>query len=191
MYLSRCSIIAFGLLVLAMPAQAADYAIDQQGAHASINFRIKHLGFSWLVGRFDKFDGTFSYDEDKPDASKVNVTIDTASINSNHGKRDKHLRGSDFLDVDAFPTATFVSKSVTTKDDGTLSIVGDLTLHGKTNQVTIDAKKVGAGEDPWGGYRVGFAGTTELKLADYGITYNLGPASTHVELDLHVEGIRK
>ncbi|MCH9765626.1 MAG: YceI family protein [Alphaproteobacteria bacterium] len=177
--------------LLSAPAFAADYTIDNEGAHASINFRIKHLGYSWLTGRFDKFNGTFSYDEAKPEASKVSVTIDTASVNSNHGKRDKHLRGGDFLDVEMFPQATFTSKSVTPGADGKLTIVGDLTLHGETKEVSIDAEVVGSGKDPWGGYRTGFSGTTKLKLADFGIDFNLGPASTHVELDLNVEGIRK
>lgn len=177
--------------MLALPVQAADYVIDDKGAHASINFRIKHLGYSWLTGRFDKFNGTYSYDEAKPEASKVSVTIDAASVNSNHGKRDKHLRDGDFLDVAKFPTATFISKSVTPGDAGKLDIVGDLTLRGVTKEVTINAEKVGGGKDPWGGYRTGFMGTTTLKLADFGITFDLGPASTHVDLELHVEGIRK
>lgn len=184
------AVLIFSALAAAS-ANAADYVIDDKGAHASINFKIKHLGYSWLTGRFDKFSGKFSYDEAKPEASKVSVTIDTASVNSNHGKRDKHLRGGDFLDVEMFPTATFVSKSVTPGADGKLTVVGDLTLHGETKEITIDTEKIGSGKDPWGGYRAGFAGTTTLKLADFGITYDLGPASTHVDLELHVEGIRQ
>jgi len=179
------------LTVLAAPARTAEYQIDEKGAHASINFRIKHLGYSWLTGRFDKFNGTFTYDDAKPDAAKVEVTIDAASVNSNHGKRDKHLRSGDFLDVEMFPTATFKSTSVTPGADGKMTIVGDLTLRGETKQVTIDAVKVGGGKDPWGGYRTGFTGTTRLKLSDFGITFNLGPASTHVDLVLDVEGIRQ
>ncbi len=185
-----CSVLLV-LAVVTLPARAAEYMIDEKGAHASINFRIKHLGYSWLTGRFDKFNGTFSYDEAKPEASKVSVTIDTASVNSNHGKRDKHLRSGDFLDVEMFPTATFTSTSLTPGGDGKLTIVGNLTLHGETKEITIDAVKVGDGKDPWGGYRSGFTGTTRLKLADYGITFNLGPASTHVDLELNVEGIRQ
>lgn len=190
-HLMRLSLMVLATGIFVLPAHAADYAIDDKGAHASINFRVKHLGYSWLTGRFDKFNGRFSYDEAKPEASKVEVTIDTASVNSNHGKRDKHLRGGDFLDVEMFPTAKFVSKSVTPGADGKLTIVGDLTLHGETKEITIDAEKIGSGDDPWGGYRAGFSGTTKLKMADFGMTYNLGPASTHVELDLHVEGIRQ
>lgn len=187
-------IFGFGVVAvvaLAQPAVAADYDIDIKGAHASINFRIPHLGFSWLVGRFDTFSGTFSYDEANPAAAKIAVEIDTASISSNHAERDKHLRGADFLDVTTFPKATFVSKSVTVDGAGKAKIVGDFTLRGVTKPVTIDAVAVGGGADPWGGYRQGFAGKAKLVLADFGILKELGPASKEVELDLHVEGVRK
>jgi polyisoprenoid-binding protein YceI len=179
------------LVAFTVPVTAADYEIDTKGAHASINFRIPHLGFSWLVGRFDKFSGSFTYDEKNPQAAKVSVEIETASINSNHAERDKHLRSDDFLDVANFPKATFVSTSVTPKGDGKAEIKGDLTLRGVTKPVIIEADYIGGGDDPWGGYRQGFAGTTKLVLTDFGITKELGPASKEVELDLHVEGIRK
>lgn len=179
------------LVAASPPVSAADYDIDTKGAHASINFRIPHLGFSWLVGRFDTFSGTFSYDEKNPSAAKVAVEIDAASINSNHAERDKHLRAVDFLDVAQFPKATFVSTSVTPDGAGKAKIVGDFTLRGVTKPITIDAVFVGGGDDPWGGYRQGFAGKTKLVLADFGILKELGPASKDVELDLHVEGIRK
>jgi polyisoprenoid-binding protein YceI len=181
------------IAALALPgvASAADYDIDSKGAHASVNFRIKHLGFSWLTGRFDKFDGTFSYDPKAPETSKVNVEIDTASLNSNHAERDKHLRSGDFLDVAKFPKATFVSKKVEPAGEGKAKIVGDLTLRGVTKEVTIDAEYVGGGADPWGGNRVGFTGKTALTLADFGIDFNLGPASKSVELALEVEGVEK
>lgn len=178
-------------LAVSAPTAAADYAIDTKGQHAAVNFRIKHLGFSWLSGRFDRFSGSFSYDAKAPEASKVNVEIDTASVNSNHAERDKHLRNSDFLDVDKFPKATFVSKSVTPSGDGKATIVGDLTLRGVTKEVIIDASYVGGGTDPWGGERVGFTGTTKLTLADYGITFNLGPEGKEVELILDVEGVKQ
>lgn len=179
------------LAAVAMPAaaSAADYTIDSKGAHASINFRIKHLGFSWLTGRFDTFTGTFSYDAKAPEAAKVSVEIDTKSVSSNHAERDKHLRSGDFLDVDKFPKATFVSKKVEPTGEGKAKITGDLTLRGVTKEVTIDASYVGGGADPWGGNRVGFTGTTKIVLADYGINFNLGPASKEVDLALEVEGV--
>lgn len=178
-------------VLLSQPAQAADYVIDQKGQHASINFRIKHLGFSWLTGRFDKFSGTFSFDKAKPEASAVKVEIDTASVNSNHGERDKHLRGKDLLDVATYPKATFESTSVKLNGEDKATITGKLTLRGVTKDVVIDAHRVGGGKDPWGGEREGFSGTTKLTLADFGIPMDLGPASKEVELALEVEGVKQ
>jgi polyisoprenoid-binding protein YceI len=176
---------------LTTAATAADYVIDTKNAHASINFRIKHLGFSWISGRFDKFSGTFSYDDKNPDASKVKIDIDTASVDTNHAERDKHLRAGDLLDTEMFPTATFESTSVKASGPEKATITGKLTLHGVTKDVTIDAQRVGGGKDPWGGYRDGFTGTTTLKLADFGISRDLGPFSKEVELTLDIEGIKQ
>lgn len=180
-------------LAIAIPslAQAADYVIDTKGAHAAIQFRIKHLGYSWLSGRFNDFGGSFSYDEASPDASKVEVSIRTASIDSNHAERDKHLRSKDFLDVEKYPEARFVSTGYKENGDDTALLSGNLTLHGVTRPVQIMVTQIGHGPDPWGGYRRGFQGTTSLKLADFGIDYDLGPASREVELTLMVEGIRQ
>lgn len=181
---------ASSITLLSANVLAADYVVDTQGAHASINFKIKHAGFSWLTGRFNNFTGTFSYDKDKLENSSVAIEIDTASIDSNHAKRDKHLRSDDFLDVDKFPTARFVSQKITGKSDGKIEIVGDLTLHGVTKSITIDAHRIAEGERK-GKYLAGFSGTTELVLKDYNIKRSLGPASTSVFMDLHIEGIRQ
>lgn len=174
-------------------AVADEYVIDVEGAHAFINFKISHLGYSWLTGRFNDFEGSFTYDSDNVAASSINVTIDTSSIDSNHAERDTHLRSDDFLDVSKYPQARFVSTSVTNvADDGeSFHLVGDLTLHGQTNEVTIDVKKVGEGEDPWGGHRVGFAGSTEFELKDFGMDYDLGPEARTIYMELHVEGIKQ
>lgn len=176
--------------VMSLPAMADTYVIDTKGAHASVNFKIKHLGYSVLTGRFDKFEGEFAYDPAKPEASTVNVTIDTTSVNSNHAERDKHLRSADFLNVEKFPKATFVSKSIKLDDDE-FDIVGDLTLNGVTKSVVIEVEKVGEGKDPWGSYRAGFSGETEIKLKDFNIKMDLGPASQVVKLELEIEGIKK
>jgi len=182
-----------GTLAFANTAQAEEekYVIDTKGAHAFIQFRIQHLGYSWLGGRFNDFGGTFTYDEENPSASRVNVTIDPASIDSNHAERDKHLRGEDFLHVDEYSTAKFVSTSFEQTGDGKAVLKGDFTLHGVTRPLAIDVEEIGHGKDPWGGYRRGFYGTTEFKLADYGIDYELGPASRTVHLELSVEGVRQ
>lgn len=180
-----------GGAAMAGTAHAADYVIDTEGAHASIQFKISHLGFSWLKGRFNDFEGDFSYDADNPEASEITVTIDTASIDSNHADRDAHLRSADFLDVEQFPQARFVSTDFIPHDDGEATLEGELTLRGITRDIAIDVEKIGEGEDPWGNYRVGFSGETEFRLEDYGIDYELGPASEVVYLELEVEGIQQ
>jgi polyisoprenoid-binding protein YceI len=184
------SVIALGS-VFSVSAQAADYEIDTKGAHAFVQFKIQHLGYSWLLGRFNTFEGDFSYDKAMPEKSEIEIVIETASIDSNHAERDKHLKGADFLNVDEFPKAVFKSTGFEIKDDDNAIVTGTFMLHGVKKTINFPIEKIGEGKDPWGGYRAGFAGKTRLKLSDYGISYNLGPASTHVELELHIEGIRK
>ncbi len=173
--------------------QAADYAIDKQGAHAFVQFRVKHLGYSWLYGRFNNFDGSFTFDEKDPSKNKVEVTIDMASIDSNHAERDKHLRSDDFLNTAKFPEATFVSTAYKATGENTAELTGNLTLHGVTKPVTLDVEHIGMGKDPWGGFRTGFEGRATIKPDEWGIAMvkSLGPASEEVELFLSVEGIRK
>lgn len=172
---------------------AADYKIDTEGQHAFIQFKIKHLGYSWLIGGFNEFGGSFSYDENAPENASVNVTIDTASVDTNHEKRDEHLRSSEFLNVQEYPEATFTSTRYVPDSDaadgGTL--YGDFTLNGVTKEIAIDVEHIGAGDDPWGGFRRGFAGEVDLTLADYNINYNLGPEAKEVALFLSVEGVRQ
>lgn len=184
------SLLTAGLLA-GNAAYAEDYVIDTEGMHAFIQFRIQHLGYSWLYGRFNEFDGSFSYDEAKPEDAKVEVTIKTDSVDSNHAERDKHLRGADFLHVDEYPEAKFVSTAYKPNGDGSGTLEGNLTLHGVTNPIAIGVREIGAGQDPWGGFRRGFQGNAKFKLADYGIDYNLGPASKEVEMILSIEGIRQ
>lgn len=172
-------------------AQAADYVIDTQGAHAFIQFKVSHLGYSWLHGRFNTFSGDFSYDSANLAAAKIKLDIDTKSVDSNHAERDKHLRSGDFLNVDKHPKASFVSTKVVPGADGKFDLIGNFTLNGVTKEVTIAATKTGEGKDPWGGYRAGFHGTTSIKLSDFAIKNILGPASETVYLDLVVEGVRK
>ncbi len=180
------------MLTAAAPATAAEtYAIDVKGQHAFIEFRVMHLGYSWLYGRFNEFDGEFVIDRDDPTQSRVAVEIATASVDTNHAERDKHLRGNDFLSVDRHPKAQFVSTAVETTGDTTGIIRGDLTLNGVTRPVELSVEEIGHGPDPWGGYRAGLLAKTTLTLADFDITYDLGPAARTVELTLSIEGVRQ
>lgn len=170
---------------------ADDYEIDTKGAHAFIQFRVQHLGYSWLYGRFNEFGGKFSYDDAAPEKASVEVTIKTNSVDSNHAERDKHLRSDDFLDVKKYPEAKFVSTSYTPGKEGKGILKGNLTLHGVTKAVEIEMHAIGAGKDPWGGYRRGFEGKTKFAMSDFAIVKNLGPKSKDVEMILSIEGIRK
>lgn len=163
-------------------ALAADYVIDKKGQHAFVNFKVSHLGFSYIIGRFNDFAGVFSHDPAKPGDSKANVTIQAKSLDTNHAERDKHLRSADFLEVDKYPEIKFVSSGF---KDGKLK--GDLSIHGVTKPVTLDVNHVGEGDDPWGGYRSGFEGNVMLKAADFGMPDWVGD----IEVTINVEGVRQ
>lgn len=179
--------------VAALPnsAQAAEYVIDTEGQHAFIEWRIQHLGFSWLYGRFNDFEGRFDYDKGHLADASVEVTIDMSSLDTNHAERDKHLRSGDFFGVADYPTATFRSTSVEPTGDGHFLLTGEMTIKGITREIEIEAKRIGEGDDPWGGYRAGFIGTTTIPLKAFGIDYDLGPAATEAEVTLSIEGVRQ
>ena len=167
---------------------AAEYKIDP--VHSFVEFRIQHLGFSWMFGRFNSVSGEFSHDPVKLESNTIAVEIDTYSIDTNFAERDKHLRSSDFLDIKKYPTASFKSTKYT--GDAEAGIMeGVLTLHGVSREVKIDVKKVGEGPDPWKAYRAGFIGTLTINRRDYGIAYDLGPTGDTMLFDLNIEGIRK
>lgn len=181
-------LIACAMLLGPIKAIAADYKLDP--THSFINFKVSHLGFSWLLGRFNKLSGEFNFDSADPQASTITVLIDTTSLDSNHSERNIHLKGEDYLDVKTYPEAKFVSTSYRgTEQGGMLS--GKLTLHGVTKDIKFDIKKVGEGDDPWGGYRAGFEGSITLKRTDFGMESNLGPLANDVYLDLFIEGVRE
>lgn len=177
------------LVLTVSVAQAAEYKIDP--THSFVEFRIPHLGFSIMDGRFNDISGTFTYDPEAGEAAQaIAVTIPTDSVDTNHAERDKHLRGDDFLAVDEYPEATFKSTGFSGDENGGV-MTGDLTLHGVTKSIEIQVEKVGEGKDPWGGYRAGFIGTTTIDRSDYGISYDLGPAAETVDMTLMIEGVRQ
>ncbi len=165
------------------------YLIDTRGAHAFVQFKISHLGFSWLYGRFNEFEGEFHFDPNDPSNSSVEVTIQTGSVDSNHERRDNHLRNEDFLHVEEFPEAHFRSTSFRHIEGERYHMTGEFTLLGHTRELDIEVEHVGAGVDPWGTYRRGFTGRTTFALADFGIDYDLGPEAEIIEIILDVEGI--
>ncbi|RMG32629.1 MAG: YceI family protein [Gammaproteobacteria bacterium] len=176
------------------PALAYEhYVIDTKDAHAFITFRIQHLGFSWMEGRFKRFSGRFDYAEANPALNKVEVEIDVASIDTDHAVRDKHLRSERYLDVKRYPKAHFVSTAWTDHGDGTATLTGTFTLRGVSKQIELTVRKMGHGKDPWGGYRRGFEATTTLRLSDYAMrdAPKLGPHSEEIRIWISLEGVRQ
>ena len=167
------------------------YRIDTLGGHASVNFKVKHLGYSWLTGRFDKFVGTFHYDDAAPEKSKISMTVKTNSIDSAHALRDNHLRGAKYLNVRKYPEARFVSTSFTPINKTSARLQGKLSIHGVTRDITTTITKIGGGKDPWGGYRQGFETHFKIRLNDYGIKHSLGQSSEEVLLSVYLEGVKE
>lgn len=175
----------FGLMATSVLAD--DFRIDE--THSFVQFRTQHLGTSWLYGRFDvQQGGTLHYDAAKPQDNRITLTVDVDSIDSNHELRDEHLRKK-YLQTGKQPLATFTSTAYVGDANGG-QITGQLVLNGVSKSVTFPVKKIGEGNDPWGGYRVGFEGTLTIDARDYGYTYQLGDKSFVIELQLGVEGVR-
>lgn len=176
-----------------MASAVEKYVIDTKGMHAFITFKIKHLGYSVLQGRFNRFSGDFDFDKADSKKNRIKVEINMNSIDSNHAERDKHLRGAKFFDVAKYPKATFVSTEWTDKGKGKAVLKGKLTLRGVTKEISVDVNQVGAGKDPWGGFRRGFEGTTTLQLSDYKMKNAkvLGPMAESIQLWISIEGVKK
>ena len=182
------------ILYLLVPAHAEveTYMVDK--VHSMANFKIRHL-FSKVSGTFSDVTGTIKIDRDNLEASKVEATINVLSVDTNHKKRDNHLRSKDFFNAEKFPIMRFVSTSVesTGKNEGFM--YGELTIHGVTRSVKVPFKVLGFGPDPWGGYRSGFEAGTTIKRSDYGMNYGLGEGQggavgNDVEITLLIEGIK-
>jgi len=182
--------VAIGLATPAHAESAAPgkYKIDP--AHSTVEFSVSHLGISHLVGRFDTFEGDLNLTPNGK--SDVSVTIQTASVDTNHQKRNEHLRSPDFFNSKQFPVMRFVSRKVSYNAAGEpVHVDGDLELHGVTKPVTLAVKPVGAGKDPWGGYRIGYTATSTLKRSDFGMNFMPGGIGDDIALTLQIEAIKQ
>ena len=151
---------------------ATSWTIDP--AHSVVEFAVKHLMFSTVKGRFPNVSGAIALNDADLSASSVTAEIDTASIHTGEPNRDAHLRSGDFLDVENFPSITFESTGVVPRGSNSFVIVGNLTLHGVTQEVTLEAELAGKGTDPWGGQRAGFTASTSISRKEFGLTWNQG-----------------
>jgi polyisoprenoid-binding protein YceI len=142
-------------------------------AHSHIEFAVRHLMISTVKGRFGTVEGTVVADESDPTTAEVvDVRIDVASIDTREANRDTHLKSADFFDVEKYPVIHFKSTRITDVSGDTFKVVGDLTMHGVTREVTLDVTSEGRGKDPWGGDRAGFSATGKIKRSDFGLTWN-------------------
>jgi polyisoprenoid-binding protein YceI len=169
-------------------AASGQYKIDP--THSYAFFTVTHLGVSRFTGRFDKLTGEVTADGTGA-GNKVAAEIDIASVDTGFAERDKHLKSPDFFAAAQYPKARFESTKVSFDAKGEGSLAGNLTLHGVTKPVTFKLQHVGAGQDPWGGYRSGYVATTTLKRSDFGMSFMLDGLSDAVELTLNIETIKQ
>jgi len=165
-------------------------------AHSSVNFHVRHLMVSKVHGRFTLWGGSLEIDEDDITKSRVDVTIDAASVDTREDKRDTHLRSADFFDVEKFPTLTFKSTAVEKIADDEIAVTGDLTIHGVTKSVKLAVELGGQAKDPWGGIRTGFSAKTSINRKDFGLGWNAVLETggvlvgEKIEITLEIEAVR-
>ena len=182
-------------LALSAAAQTSTWNIDP--AHSTAQFTVRHMAISNVSGSFTKVTGSVVLNEKDITQSQVNAVIDAASIDTRVPDRDKDLRSANFLDAEKYPTLEFKSKRIV-NSSGKLQLIGDLTLHGTTREVTLD----GDGPtpeltDPWGNARRGFSATTTINRKDFGVVWNntlkTGEAvvGDNVKIQIDVELVKK
>lgn len=160
-----------GLVWTSVPAAAQTWNIDS--THSQTSFAVTHLMVSTVRGAFGKTSGTVEFDGKDLSSLKVNATVDIASVDTREPKRDEHLKSPDFFDAAKFPTATFVSKRTEAAGQGRFKLVGDLTLHGVTKEVTFDVTGPSAPvKGSRGEARTGATATGTINRKDFGVTWN-------------------
>ncbi len=171
--MKRLIIPMIALLVFCIPffTYGATWQMDPD--HSSFQFKVRHLTISNVKGDFNKVQGTVMIDDQNIDNLKVEVVVDAASVNTDHSKRDEHLRGPEFFDVTKYPTITFVSKKVIKAEPNRLKVMGDLTIHGVTREIAVDVEgPTPEVKDPWGNFRRGATATTKISRKDFGLAWN-------------------
>jgi polyisoprenoid-binding protein YceI len=169
---------------------------DIDVGHSAIHFWVRHMVISKVHGRFAKWSGAIALDAQDLTKSSVEVRIDAASIDTQVADRDAHLKSADFLDVAKYPELTFRSKKIE-KASGGYRVTGDLTLHGVTKEVTLEAEFAGTGKDPWGNERAGFSAKAALDRREFGLTWNAAVEAggvlvgEKVEIAIELEAIKK
>ncbi len=171
--------------------RAAEEAYKIDPVHSTMSFRVRHLGISYVTGRFGKFEGTVHFDKDAPEKSKIEVSVAALSVDTNNEKRDAHLNGDDFFSVDKHPSLTFKSTAVKKIDDTHYDVTGDFTMLGVTKSITVKVEDLGAAKDPQGKDRRGGATEFTLDRTLFGMKYGEGMIGTDVKVDLAFSAIKQ
>jgi len=182
--MTRALVAAF--LLSGGAVQGADFAIDP--GHSFVRFKIQHLGYSWMWGGFNDLAGSFSYDAAKPGDASIDLTIQTASVDTNHAERDKHLRSDDFLDVQKYPRATFKATRFSPKGAGG-TLEGDLTLRGVTKPLELSVTLNKIANYPFGhqAETVGFSARGTVKRSEFGMDYAVANGFVGDDVDVIIE----
>ena len=173
-------------------AQAGTHSVWQfDPFHTQVEFAAKHLGMMTVRGHFAEINATGHIDPDHPEASSVEVTIQTASIRTHHPQRDNDLRSSNFLEVDKYPTLTFKSTRIEAAGQDRYTMTGDLTIKGNTRPVTLNVVRYGEFNDPNMGHRIGYSAEGQINRKDFGLTFNMmldGKWIVSDEVQIMIEG---
>ena len=166
--------------------------------HTLVEFSVRHMMFTTVKGRFTGVSGTIHcVDEADPSQAQVEAEIDAASISTGDEQRDAHLRSADFLDTENHPTITFTSTQVEARNTEELRVVGELTVHGTTREVMLEATFNGRGKNPWGQEVAGFSAQTTINRKEFGLTWNAALESggllvgDKLEILIEVQAIRQ
>lgn len=189
--MSRLALIVLAALTMATAAtaQAGNWQIDPN--HSSAQFSVRHLGVSTVRGAFMKVSGSAKYDPANPANDSLMASIEAKSVDTRVEMRDNDLRSPNFLDVEKYPTITFQSKQIKAAGDGKLQIVGDLTIHGVTKEVTLDCDGPSAPiKDPWGNQRIGASASTKVNRKDFGVNGAPGVVGDDISITIDAELIQ-
>ena len=166
-------------------------------AHSGIHFAVRHLVIAKVRGQFSRWTGALTVPDGDFARATVEVTIDTASIETGVADRDSHLKSADFLDVATYPEMTFRTARLEPSGDDRFRLIGLLTLHGVTREVALDVESTGQTQDPWGNVRAGFAARTAIERKEFGLTWNQVleaggvMVGDKVEIEIEVEAVRQ
>ena len=148
-------------------------AWEIEPTHSTLGFSVKHMMVTTVRGAFKQYSGVIGLNEEQPEQSTVDVSIDVASIETGQEGRDQHLRSPDFFDAEQFPTITYKSTKVERRGEDRYQLLGDLTIRGVTREVPLEITLEGQGKNPWGKRVAGFTITGSLNRKDFGLNWNV------------------